>query len=294
MELDDLRYFRNIAVSGSFAKGAALSHISRPAASKAVRRLEDELEVELFVRTTRRVTITPSGETLLRRCRRIFTELEALASELDADRSVVRGDVRIAAMEVFSIQLLPSAIAGLVREHSAVRPRTYEMIPQRMEDLLEQGRVDVGFTVGGGDASGLDYHRLGVSRGVLVCGQTHPLYRRGRVTKAQLREHRFVAPEFIGMEHLPVLDQFPEAHYARQIGATIELLQMGVHLTVEGAYLGYFPEVSVRSHLESGRLKALAGLRHHAKFELRAITRSGAPVKPAVRALIEHVRDAIA
>lgn len=293
MQLDDLRYFSNIAASGSFAKGAALSHISPPAASKAVRRLEEELGVELFTRTTRRVALTQSGEALLDSCRRIFDELERLEGGLHVAGSQVRGDLRIAAMEVFSIQLLPWTISELVAEYPEVRPRIYEMIPQQMEDLLQQGRIDVGFTIGGGGVRGLEYHRLGVSKGVLVCGKQHPLYRGGRISAAQLEEHPFVIPEFFGMEHLPVLDQFPDDRYRRKVGATIELLQMAVQLVVVGRHLGYFPEVSVRAHLESGRLKALRGLRHQARFDLRAITRKEGSRKQAVTLLIERLRRAV-
>ncbi|MGE0788858.1 MAG: LysR family transcriptional regulator [Sandaracinaceae bacterium] len=294
MQLDDLRYFVHVATSGSFARGAALSHVSPPAVSKAIRRLEDELGAPVFARTTRRVALTPEGEALLRRSRRIFDELDALRVELDTAGARVAGDLRVGAMEVFSIGLLPRALSALTREHPEVHPRTYEMIPQRMEQQLALDRIDVGFTIGGGGGRGLDYHALGSSRGVLVCGVGHPLYRRGTVRAAELRTHPSVVPEFLGMEHLPSLDQFPSDRYARKVGATIELLQMAVQLAIEGGYLGYFPEVSVRPHLESGSLRALDGLKGHATFALRAITRSGRPMKPAVRLLIEALRSAIA
>src|SRR6185436_10985365 len=99
-----------------------------------------------------------------------------------------------------------------------------------------------------------------------------------------------IVPRFLGVEHLPVLDQFPDQEWPRAIGGTIELLQMGVRLVEEGAGLGYFPEISVRAQLQSGRLRALRGLpRDRAPFVLRALTRSGSPLRPAVRALLHEV-----
>ena len=61
MELTDLRYFWNVAHTLSFARGAALSHVSPAAISQAIKKLEGELGTRLFARTTRRVALTESG-----------------------------------------------------------------------------------------------------------------------------------------------------------------------------------------------------------------------------------------
>jgi DNA-binding transcriptional LysR family regulator len=168
-----------------------------------------------------------------------------------------------------------------------------------MTAALRDGRIEVGFTIGGASVEGVSAHELGRSVGVLVCGRRHALYRKGTVTRAAMLAHRAIVPRFLGLEHHPVLDQFPEAEWPRAVGCTIELLQMGVRLAEEGAGLGYFPEVSVRAQLRDGRLRALRGLpRARPPFVLRALTRERASLRPAVRLLIEGVgrcvRDATA
>jgi DNA-binding transcriptional LysR family regulator len=288
MELSSLRYFQNVAISGSMSRGAALSHVSPPAMSKAIRKLEEELECELFVRSTRRVVLSERGALLLARCRRIFEEVDGLRRDLDEAEQRVRGPLRIAANEVFSLDLLPAALTRLVRKHPELVPSTYEMIPTLIERRIAEGLLDVGFTIGGGGAPQVHYRSLGVSPGVLVAGRGHPLYRRGRVTRSALAEQRFVVPRFFGLEHLPSLDQFPE-RWERRIGATIELLRMGVQLAVGGTHLGYFPEVSVRPELADGRLKPLRGLGTSQPFELRVLTREGARPTSGVRLLIAEV-----
>ncbi len=290
MELTDLRHFSHVARTGSFSLGARRSHVTTPAVSKAVQRLEAELEVKLFERTTRSVALTDVGQQLLHRCHRIFAEPESMRAKLEVHASVVRGDVRIAAMEVFSIELLPRALASLVSVHPDLRPLTYEMAPTKMERLLLDGQIEVAFTIGGGRRSGIDCEELGTSRPVLVCGRTHPLYGRKRVTQRQLETHPSVVPRIWGMEDEETLDQFP---MKRSIGATIELLQMGIALTVEGAYLGYFPEISVRTALAAGTLHRLGGVRGARPFALRALTRQGAPARPAVRAIVDAVKEAL-
>jgi DNA-binding transcriptional LysR family regulator len=293
MELTDLRHFANVAVTASFSRGARLSNVTAPAVSKSVRKLEDELGSRLFERTTRRVALTPAGKLLLARCERIFGELTSLRAELAGGDAPIEGELRVAAMEVLSIELLPRALASLVRAHPRLRPSVFEMVPEAMCSTLLEGRIEVGLTIGGNAGDGIDAHEIGRCDGVLVCGRSHPLYAKKRVVAKDVLRHPSIVPRFLGFEHAPVLDQFPENDWPRRVGATIELLQMGVRLAEEGAGLGYFPIISVRSQLEDGRLRALAGLPRRSPFVLRAFTRAGAPTRPVVRLLIEELRTLV-
>lgn len=159
--------------------------------------------------------------------------------------------------------------------------------------IRAEGGVEVAFTIGGGDMPGIAARELGRSEGVLVCGRGHPLYGKRRIGPRQLREHLSVVPRFLGLEHLPSLDQFPDREWPRRVGATIELLQMGVRLCEEGVALGYFPEISVRGPIARGTLHALGGLPPREPFVLRALTREGSPLRPAARALLAAVEEGI-
>src|SRR5688572_1567273 len=110
MELTDLRYFVHVATLKSFGAGAKRAHISPSAITKAVQRLESELGVSVFERTTRRVALTTAGERLLEHGREIISRVDAIPRELGESRGEVGGDLRVAAMEVFSINLLPAAL----------------------------------------------------------------------------------------------------------------------------------------------------------------------------------------
>jgi DNA-binding transcriptional LysR family regulator len=289
VELTDLRHFQNVARTASFTRGAAASHVTAPAVSKSIKKLEDELGARLFSRTTRRVALTPEGRRLLERCTRIFHEVDAARVELQGRTEAIDGELRIGAMEVLSIALLPRALAKLMRRHPRLLPLTSELAPAAMAAALREGRIDVGLTIGGGSEAGLVATELGRSPGVLVCGRGHPLHGRRRVRAPDLRTHASVVPRFLGLEQLPSIDQFPELEWPRTIGATIELLQMGIALVEAGAALGYFPEISVRALLADGRLFALRGVPTCPPFVLRALTLAGAPSRPAVRALLSGV-----
>lgn len=292
MELTDLKYFYNVATAGSFSRGAQLSHVSPPAISKAVKRLERELSAELFDRTTRRVGLTDDGRILLTHCEKVFAQLEALHRDLADTDHRIRGELRMAANEVFSTYLLPHALSGLAKQNPDLRPRCYEMIPERMAHWLRHGRLDVAFTIGATPTDGIECHPITSSPGVLVCGPGHPLYDKGEVTQDDLITYPSVVPEFFQREFLPALDQFPR-DMPRTIACTIELLQMAVQLCLDGAYLGYFPEVAIRCHLRHDELKTLSGLPDRPPFELSAMTRKGIRPRASVRALIQELEAVI-
>jgi DNA-binding transcriptional LysR family regulator len=290
MELTDLRHFQNVARAGSFGRGAKASHVTAPAVSKSVRKLEEELGVRLFARTTRRVALTPEGRSLLERCTRVFAELDDLSATLAGRQGVIEGELRIGAMEVLSIALLPRALGVLMKAHPRLFPSCHELAPLAIAQAVREGRLDVGLTIGGGSEPGLTSHELGRSPGVLVCGRAHPLHGCRRVRARDLAVHASVVPRFLGLEHLPPIDQFPDTEWPRRVGASIELLQMGIALVETGAALGYFPEISVRASLATGALFALGGLPPRAPFVLRALTPVGAPSRHAVSALLDALR----
>lgn len=93
--LFDLALFIRTADSGSLSAAARSMDLSPAAASAALKRLEGELGVLLFVRTTRSLRLTVEGERLLVRCRPVLEELQAAEEEAIAGRAVISGDLQI-------------------------------------------------------------------------------------------------------------------------------------------------------------------------------------------------------
>jgi DNA-binding transcriptional LysR family regulator len=294
MELSHLRYFYFVAEAESFTRGARAAHVTPPALSKAIRILEDELGTNLFERTTRSVRLTTAGRAVLGHCRAIFAEVEALKRRASSEATAIGGELRIGAMEVFSIALLPTALGALVKAHPQVEPQVYEMSPDDMARALDRGSLDVAFTIGGSASSEIDRQVLGTSRACVVCGPTHPLARRPRVSRRELEAHTWIVPRFFGRPLLPAVDQYPDAAAPRRVGATIELLQTGITLTAEGPFLACFPEISIRRELESGRLRELVGGPRVPAFELAVLSPKNAAESPTIDALVAEMRRVLA
>src|SRR5215467_5929374 len=106
MDLVRLRYFRTVAKTLHFRRAAALLNVSQPPLSKSIKTLEDELGTQLFLRTRRHVELTPAGQALLKRCEKIFQELEdaqAVAKKALFDLAVRMGLLSVSCRRSFRL-----------------------------------------------------------------------------------------------------------------------------------------------------------------------------------------------
>jgi DNA-binding transcriptional LysR family regulator len=156
LTLQQLAYFLAAAEYGSFSAAASALHLAQPSLSEQVRRLEDELGVELFARTTRGLTLTEAGRTLR-------PEAEAAMAAVDrARRSVV--EVRevltgTATMGIFG-RPPPDAVVRVVQrfraEHPGVRVRLVGQNSVEVADAVREGAAEAGLVALPIDDTGLD------------------------------------------------------------------------------------------------------------------------------------------
>ena len=95
MELRHLRYFAAVAETRHFGRAADGLHMAQPPLSQAIRRLETELGVELFARTTRQVALTGAGEVFRTDVERILTAVDEAVARVGRFASGAEGVLRI-------------------------------------------------------------------------------------------------------------------------------------------------------------------------------------------------------
>jgi DNA-binding transcriptional LysR family regulator len=143
MELRQLRYVEAVAAHRHFTRAAAAIGIAQPALSHQIKRLEQELGIELFHRSRGGVRLTAAGETLLPRVRRALSELEAGREEVVALTGLQTGRLRLGAMQAPGPLDLPRAIARFHRAHPAVEVTLSEESTLRMQHLVLDGQLDL-------------------------------------------------------------------------------------------------------------------------------------------------------
>jgi LysR family cyn operon transcriptional activator len=138
MNFRHLRTFVAIADAGGIHRAATRLHLSQPAASRQVQALEADLGVTLFDRIGRGLRLTPEGEIMLRRGRRLLAEVEAFGGEAAALTSGEIGVLRVAATSAVIESMLARFIARFRRRHSGIEVQLIETgglaMPQRLDD----------------------------------------------------------------------------------------------------------------------------------------------------------------
>ncbi len=117
MNTKDLVLFVRTADSGSITRAAEQLDITTAAASAALKRLEQQLKVQLFIRSTRQLRISAEGERFLVYCRKALAELDAGRASIHALAGKVAGELRISAPSDIGRNLLPRWIDDIMEQH---------------------------------------------------------------------------------------------------------------------------------------------------------------------------------
>jgi DNA-binding transcriptional LysR family regulator len=144
MDVEDLRAFVETARRGSFCLAAEALGLSQPTVSRRIRRLEDELDVELLERSRPAVTPTRQGLSLLSFAERVLAEWDRLRPSLQGSPSV-RGDLHVAASTAPGECLLPPLLALFGRRYPDVRVDVHVMNSDTVEECVRARHCDVGF-----------------------------------------------------------------------------------------------------------------------------------------------------
>ena len=194
MDLRQIEYIEAIARYNNFTRAAAELHVAQPALSATVRRLEDELGVRLFERTSRRVALTDAGQAFLARAHRVTTEVVQLEQEMSEYAGGVRGTLRASCWYHIDPGVV-DFLGGFTAANPLVEVSIVEAPASDALERLRRDELDLATIV---MAPGLDLseieHVVGRTEPfVLVTSLDDALAGREWVEPAQIVNERFIA-----------------------------------------------------------------------------------------------------
>jgi DNA-binding transcriptional LysR family regulator len=181
LNLRDVRAFVAVAQTGSFTRAATRLHLSQPALTVQIRRLEEIVGVRLFDRNSRNVALTPAGRELLPVLQKSLHDMEQVLVDARALADGSSGTVRIACLPTFAASLLPDLIRDLRKTVPRAGFHVRDVVASMVNTLVRNEEVDIGLTGGELPDSAFDVLHSGVDRLVAVCPKAHPLARRRRI-----------------------------------------------------------------------------------------------------------------
>jgi DNA-binding transcriptional LysR family regulator len=192
IELRHLRYFVAVAEELHFGRAAERLHLAQPPLSQQIRKLEELLGYPLFVRTSRSVSLTPSGEALLQRARRTLRNFQR---DIDETRSIARGDVgslHIGFVGSAMLATLPGIFRSYGKAYPQVRLHLHESFTSMVIEGLENGTLDAGILRDGDSWDGMHVTTIFTEPFVAVLPSTHHCAKQKTVSVASLRDEPFV------------------------------------------------------------------------------------------------------
>ena len=195
MDLRQLRYLVALAEERHFTRAAAREHIAQPALSQQIRRLEEEVDLPLVERTTRHVTITPAGDLLVARARRILAEVEAARTELSAMRGMETGRVSVGTMHTMGPIDVSLPLAIFHQRHPGIELTVREQSSEELAEMIREDELDLAFlsVTERLESHGLGLHQLVSEKLVVLLPVDHPLAGRRKLRMRELRDQEFIS-----------------------------------------------------------------------------------------------------
>ncbi|MDP4155141.1 MAG: LysR family transcriptional regulator [Bacillota bacterium] len=192
MELRDLKSFIEVASHKSFTKAAAHSYLTQPSLSKAVKKLEDELHVELFDRSTRSLRLTDAGIIVFQQGQKALGALEELDILLDELKEVVVGEIKMGVPPLIGTLFFPKIARNFHNQYPKVTLELVELGAKRISQLVESGEIDLGIIVLPASETKFNVYPFIQDEFVLYVHEDHKLAKNEVVTLGDLKDEKFI------------------------------------------------------------------------------------------------------
>ncbi|WP_422656984.1 LysR family transcriptional regulator [Paenibacillus sp. EC2-1] len=146
MNIEQLKYVRRVASSGSFTQAAQSCHVTVTGISRAVSQLEAELGIKIFTRSRSGAVPTHEGKMIISKANLILNQLDELISEANSYKEMNEAKLRISTIPG-PTSILIDVLTGLRKEFPSIRLHISEQGTTTVLDDVRSGRSDVGFVL---------------------------------------------------------------------------------------------------------------------------------------------------
>ena len=290
--LTGLIAFARAGSLGSYTAAARALGISPSAVSKSVQRLEQQLGISLFTRTTRSLTLTPEGRDLHERALKLLQDAEAIGQVAMAARGEPSGRLRIAASLPIGLHL----IALMLPAFRSLYPKvTIDLrLDDQLVDIVEQG-IDIAVRIGELADSGLLSRQLTRLR---LCAYASPAYLAARGTPFHpddLASHETVNLRYRSSGQLfrwPFRVGGREVEIIPSSGVVVDASEAVVATLVAGGGIGMTADFVAAPYVARGELVPLLTEFAVERHGVTALWPESRRANPAVRAFLDHLHQA--
>ncbi|RZL87365.1 MAG: LysR family transcriptional regulator [Variovorax sp.] len=289
VSLRQIEVFLAVAKTMSFSQAARLCHLSQPALSANVKRLEDTLGARLFDRHTRKVALTPVGQEFMSMASAMTESMALTLARMQDFVAGKRGRVVVAAAPSMAASFAPGVIAHFSQRHPEIDIELHDELSDVCVDMVRSGAADLALAPFKQKADDLVQLELFRDPLVVICPADHALTQRANVRWRDVQAYPHIV-----MNASSGVRQLIDTEFARhnmRLRPAFEVAHVGTMLGLIGANLG-IGELP-RSLIENIGLAGLTALRIDSAAAYRticAITPKNRTLSPPVTPFLEICR----
>ena len=291
--LEGLPIFVRTVREGSFSAAARVLDLTPSAVSKQIGRLEDRLEVRLFNRTTRRLSLTEEGAAFYERASRILADLEDAAAAVSSLRAAPRGRLRVTMPTAFGVLHLLPAIPDFLAQYPEL---VLDIdLNDRFVNMIEEG-FDIALRVGELQDSSLIGRRLAANRRVLAAAPDY-LARHGSPGQpGELTDHNCLVYTYRARRHDWHLVNEAGAETVITVGGSLETNNpmMLRAAALSGIGIVLLPLWIIGPDLKAGRLAPVLPCHHWPDSAIHAVYPPGRHLSAKVRCFLDFLVEQFA
>lgn len=274
-----LEAFLSIAERGSFQRAAAHLNLSQTAISHRMRKLEEELGLKLFARTTREVTLTRAGIEFLPKAQKALSELELSFDDLKQQGAKRQERLDMACLPVFAVNYLPPILSKFTKSQPDVQVRIFEMPSAAIAELVQSGEVEFGLSVIQTNRWDLEFETISASPLSLTCPARHAMAKKRSIGWAELRNLPLIRVSSKTAIRPMIDDTLNAARMTFNWQYEVQNVETAVNLVEAGLGFAIVPSIDVALHRGRGLVAVpLRAPRLTCTYGL--VTRRGMPLSP--------------
>jgi DNA-binding transcriptional LysR family regulator len=246
MDIRELEYFVTVSELKNFTAAAHKLHISQPAISKAIHKLEEELGFQLLDRTQKKVLLTEEGVVFLTLAEDILARMAAAQNTMIEYKNLTRGTFRIAVPPLLGAYVFPQLFADFKKNYPSLEMSVIEDGSSTAVDLVRQEDVHVGLVILPPTLTDLDSHLI-TSQEIVVCLPTdHPLSHQPFLTFEQLKDEPIILYNEGFVLRRIILDEYAKYGLVPRVALSTNQFQTIKALVAKGVGISFLPKNSIK------------------------------------------------
>ena len=253
MELRQIEYFCTVGKLNSFTRAAEALHVAQPSITQGIRKLEEEIGVQLFDRRKKKAVLTVEGQVFLARMERILADFRQGVQEIQDYKELRKGTVKVGVPPMIESELFPEIFSSFRQSHPGLELIAFEETSSLDSAAkLETDELDLAMIILPETSDSLHLLPIMQEQLVLCVPLQHPLRGKKAVRCDQLKNENFILLHERAFQHQVVLSKCLRQHFVPNRIFTSNQIKTILGLIANGSGISFLMNMVVKNQPQIG------------------------------------------